>query len=217
MSSALFLWGGMEFHEPQQTSERFVDRLRDHGYDVDLTNDLSRLDDATKLATFDLIVINMTMGEITDQQEANLLAAIRSGTGLGGWHGGLADAFRERPDYQYAVGGQWVAHPGDILQYSVQVSPGHEITRGIGDFTMKSEQYYMHIDPAVNVLATTTFSGDHDPWIEGVTMPVAWTKMYGEGRVFYCSLGHVNDDFDVPEARQLVEQGLLWATRTPRV
>lgn len=217
MSSALFLWGGMEFHEPQQTSERFVDRLRDHGYDVDLTNDLSRLDDATKLATFDLIVINMTMGEITDQQEANLLAAIRSGTGLGGWHGGLADAFRERPDYQYAVGGQWVAHPGDILQYSVQVVSGHEITRGIGDFTMQSEQYYMHIDPAVNVLATTTFSGDHDPWIEGVAMPVAWTKMYGEGRVFYCSLGHVNDDFDVPEARQLVEQGLLWATRTPRV
>lgn len=209
------LWGGMEFHEPQQTSNRFARLLSAHGHEVAVTNQLSKLDYAEGLAKFDLIVINMTMGEITDQQEENLLAVIRSGTGLAGWHGGFADAFRSRPNYQYAVGGQWVAHPGDIINYTVKVNPGHEITNGIGDFSMRSEQYYMHIDPAVNVIATTTFPGDHDSWIDGVEMPVAWTKMYDKGRVFYCSLGHVDSDFDAPEAERLVLRGLLWAAPDP--
>lgn len=210
---ALFLWGGLEFHEPQQTSEHFADLLKHRGYVVDVTSDVSALNHTDDLRSYDLIVICITMGEINDQQEANLLGAIKTGTGLAGWHGGLADTFRSRPNYQYAVGGQWVAHPGDVIEYDVQVRPGHEITRGIEDFAMHSEQYYMHFDPAVTMLATTSFTGEHDPWIDGVVMPVAWTKMYGNGRVFYCALGHVNADFDVPEASRLVEQGLVWATR----
>lgn len=209
----LFLWGGMEFHEPEQTSQRFANLLRQRGYVVNLTSDTSLLNDKVNLGGYDLIVVCMTMGEITDEQEENLLAAVKAGTGLAGWHGGLADAFRTRTNYQYAVGGQWVAHPGDIIEYEVQVHPPHEITDGIGDFTMHSEQYYMHIDPAVHVLASTKFTGDHDSWIDDVVMPVAWTKMYGRGRVFYCALGHVDADFDVPEASRLVEQGLVWATR----
>ena len=208
---ALFLWGGMDFHEPQQTSERFAGRMQARGYDVHLTNDLAVL--TTDLTAYDLIVLSLTMGEISDAQESNLLAAIRAGTGLGGWHGGLADTFRDRPNYQYAVGGQWVAHPGDITEYTVQVKPGHDITAGVGDFSMRSEQYYLHIDPAVNVLATTTFSGEHDDWIDGVEMPVAWTKQYGAGKVYYCSLGHTNADFELNEAALLGEQGLVWATR----
>lgn len=211
--SALFLWGGMSFHEPQQTSQRFADLLTARGYAVTITDDATVLDDAETLARHDLIVINMTMGEITDQQEENLLAAVRGGSGLGGWHGGLADAFRGRTSYQYAVGGQWVAHPGDIIEYTVKIGADHQITHGITSFAMHSEQYYLHVDPAVEVLATTTFGGDHDHWIADVVMPVAWTKRYGCGRVFYCALGHVNADFDVPEAARLVEQGLVWATR----
>ncbi len=210
---ALFLWGGMEFHEPRQTSERFAARLQDRGYDVDITNEIAVLDDATALRAFDLIVISITMGEITDPQEANLLDAVVKGTGLAGWHGGLADTLRTRTNYQYAVGGQWVAHPGNIIDYTVQVTREHEITAGISDFAMHSEQYYLHVDPAVQVLATTTFDGAHDPWIDGVVMPVAWTKMFGHGKVFYCSLGHTNEDFEVREAALLVEQGLVWATR----
>lgn len=210
---ALFLWGGMEFHEPCETSTRFANLLEQRGYVVDVTSDTTRLDDADALRDFDLIVICMTMGEINDQQETNLLSAVKAGSGLAGWHGGLGDTFRGRPNFQYAVGGQWVAHPGDISSYEVKITSDNEITRGIADFRMHSEQYYMHVDPAINVLASTTFSGDHDSWIDRVTMPVAWTKSYGNGRVFYCSLGHVDADFDVPEAAQLVEQGLVWATR----
>lgn len=211
--SALFLWGGMEFHEPRQTSERFAELLTSRGYVVTITDDMTCLENARDLNAFDLIVIAMTMGEITPQQESNLLTAVRNGAGLAGWHGGMGDAFRTSTAYQYAVGGQWVAHPGDITGYTVNITAEHEITSGIGDFQMHSEQYYMHVDPGVNILATTTFSGAFDAWIDGVTMPVAWTKNFGDGRVFYCSLGHVNTDFDVPEAARLVEQGLIWATR----
>lgn len=211
MKSALFLWGGMDFHEPRQTSERFAERLKSRGYEVLLTNETSVLD--SDLTRFDLIVICITMGEITDEQEANLLGAIRSGTGLAGWHGGLADAFRHRTEFQYAVGGQWVAHPGNEINYTVQIDRDNEITRGISDFAMTSEQYYMHLDPAVTVHASTMFSGEYDSWIDGVRMPVAWSKHYGQGRVYYCSLGHVNADFDCEPAALLVEQGLVWATR----
>jgi uncharacterized protein len=78
---------------------------------------------------------------------------------------------------------------------------------------MHSEQYYMHVDPSNEVLATTTFKGDIFSWIEGVVMPVVWKRKWGRGNVFYCSLGHVAKDFDVPEVREIVRRGLLWATR----
>ncbi|MCA9834484.1 MAG: ThuA domain-containing protein [Thermomicrobiales bacterium] len=210
---ALVLRGGWDIHDPKNTSRRFAERLKTHGYAVNCTNNLAELDDAGALAKNDLIVICITMGEITDTQEQNLLAAVRAGTGLGGWHGGMGDSFRTRTDYQYAVGGQWVKHPGDRLDYTVQIVEEHEITAGVQDFAMCSEQYYMHVDPAIEVLATTTFTGEHDAWIDGVVMPVAWTKCYGAGKVFYCSIGHSDADFEQADAARLVEQGLIWATR----
>lgn len=211
--NALMLWGGWDIHDPENTSRRFADRLETRGYQVNFTNDLAELDNAGALSTYDLIVLCITLGEITDAQEQNLLSAIRAGTGLAGWHGGLGDSFRSRTDYHYAVGGQWVKHPGDSLSYSVQIVADHEITMGVEDFGITSEQYYMHVDPAIEVLATTTFTGEHDAWINGVVMPVTWTKRYGAGKVFYCSIGHSNADFEQADAARLVEQGLVWATR----
>ncbi len=138
--------------------------------------------------------------------------AVERGTGLAGWHGGLADAFRDRPNYQFMVGGQFVAHPGNFVDYEVNVvAPDDPVASGIRDFRMRSEQYYLHVDPSNEVLATTTFSGEHLPWIESVTVPVAWKRRWGAGRVFYCSLGHNVEDFEVPEARELVLRGMLWA------
>jgi type 1 glutamine amidotransferase len=166
------------------------------------------------LAATDLIVPNVSHGTISNEQEKGLLEAIKAGSGFGGWHGGMGDAFRNNPAYQYAVGGQWVAHPGNIIDYTVNIIDHDDpITAGISDFAMTSEQYYMHVDPSNEVLATTTFSGDTDPWIAGTVMPVVWKRRYGTGKVFYCSLGHVAANFDVPEAKTLVERGLLWATR----
>jgi uncharacterized protein len=105
-----------------------------------------------------------------------------------------------------------VAHPGGIIPYEVRIAKPHDpITEGLKTFRMRSEQYYMHVDPLNEVLATTTFSGEHAPWIERAVMPVAWKKRYGKGRVFYSSLGHVASDFGVPEALTIMKRGMLWA------
>jgi hypothetical protein len=111
------------------------------------------------------------------------------------------------------VGGQWVAHPGDIIAYTVNVVSDDPITAGVADFTMHTEQYYMHVDPSNEVLATTTFSGEYAPWIAGTVMPVVWKRRWGEGRVFYCSLGHQTKDLEVPPVTMIMRRGLLWASR----
>lgn len=214
MKSALFVWGGWEGHQPQQAAELFAGLLKQEGYAVELSNTLDVYLDADKLRALDLIVPVFTMSTITREQEQGLLEAVKSGVGLGGWHGGMADSFRNNTEYQFMVGGQWVAHPGNIIDYRVHITNHTDpITTGLNDFDMHSEQYFMHVDPSNEVLATTTFTGEHASWIAGTVMPVAWKRHYGQGRVFYCSLGHQVIDFDVPEAREIVRRGLLWATR----
>lgn len=211
---ALFFVGGWEGHEPQLSAALFSGLLQAAGYETLLYDTLDVLTDDALLQSMALIVPVWTMGEIEREQVNGLLRAIQSGVGVGGWHGTMGDSFRKSTDYQFMVGGQWVAHPGGIIDYSVQIRDSqHPITSGLQDFRMHSEQYYMHVDPSNQVLATTTFSAEHHDWIEGTVMPVVWTRQYGKGKVFYCSLGHVRRDFDVPEAQEIVRRGLLWASR----
>ena len=154
------------------------------------------------------------MSTIEKEELDNLRGAIAGGVGLGGYHGGMGDAFRSEPAYQFMCGGQWVAHPGNIIDYRVTITrPDDPITAGIGNFGYRSEQYYMHVDPSNEVLATTTFTGRHCSWIEGVVMPVVWKRRYGEGRVFYSSLGHVAAEFEVPQMATILRRGLVWAAR----
>ena len=215
MKSALFVWGGWEGHEPKQCTDIFAPYLESQGYTVEISDTLDSYLDTAKLQSLDLIVQTWTMDTITREQETGLLEAVKSGVGFAGWHGGTADSFRNSTEYQFMVGGQWVAHPGNIINYEVNIVDHDDpITAGLTDFKMHSEQYYMHIDPSNKVLATTTFSGEHAPsWIEGTVMPVVWKRVWGQGRVFYSSLGHVATDFNVPEARELVNRGMLWASR----
>ena len=214
MKSALLVWGGWEGHEPKQGADLFSACLREKGYDTQISDTLDVYLDADKLRSLDLIVPIWTMGTITKEQETGLLEAVKSGVGIAGWHGPMADSFRNNTEYQFMVGGQWVAHPGGIIDYKVNIT-NHEdpITRELADFWMHSEQYYMHVDPSNEVLATTTFGGDYAPWIDGTTMPVVWKRRWGQGRVFYSSLGHVMTDFNVPEAREIQIRGMLWASR----
>ncbi|HEX8550432.1 MAG TPA: ThuA domain-containing protein [Abditibacteriaceae bacterium] len=216
MKKALMVWGGWDGHEPDKCVQVFAPFLEQNGYEVEISNSMDVYLDEAKMKSLSLIVPVVTMSKISGEQEKGLLDAVEGGVGLAGWHGGMCDSFRENTGYQFMTGGQWVSHPGNIIDYTVQISNSeHEITRGIGDFAMHSEQYYMHTDPGNNVLATTTFSGEHGeaPWTKGVVMPVVWTKSWGAGKVFYCSLGHVAKDFDVPEARELVQRGMLWASK----
>lgn len=215
MKSALLVWGGWEGHQPQLVAELWAAELREADYDVTVATTLDAYLDVEQLRALDLIVPIWTMGTIISEQERNLLEAVASGVGIAGWHGCMADSFRNNPQYQFMVGGQWVAHPGNIIDYRVNIVDHDDpITSGIADFAMHSEQYYMHVDPSNQVLATTTFSGDHGvPWIAGTVMPVVWKRQWGQGRVFYSSLGHVCADFDVPQAREIMRRGMLWASR----
>ena len=213
VKSALMVWGGWEGHEPKKCVDIFAPWLRKQGYRVDVSDTLDAYLDYDKLRRLSLIVPAWTQGTITREQEKGLLDAVRGGIGVAGWHGGMGDAFRNNVEYQFMVGGQWVAHPGGVIDYVVNVVDHEDpVMAGLRDFKMRSEQYYMHVDPGVKVLAATTFSGEYAPWIEGTVMPVAWKKMYGKGRVFYTSLGHVADDFKVPEALEIVKRGMLWAS-----
>jgi type 1 glutamine amidotransferase len=209
----LIVAGGWEGHEPQQCAALFASVLRNDGFDVTVRDTLDAYLDPALRAT-DLIVPVWTQSEIGKEQLRGLLDAIAAGTGIAGWHGGMADSFRNSTEYQFMVGGQWVAHPGNVIDYTVQITNHDDpITAGIADFAMHSEQYYLHVDPSNEVLATTTFSGEHTPWVAGTIMPVVWKRRWGQGRVFYCSLGHIAADFDVFEARELVRRGMHWATR----
>lgn len=214
MKSALVVWGGWTGHEPEQCKDIFAPYLQEQGFDVTVSDTLDAYLDEDMMKSLSLVVPIWTMGTITGEQQNGLLNAIKSGVGVAGWHGGMADSFRNNVDYQFMVGGQWVAHPGGVIDYEVNIIDHEDpITAGIPDFKMHSEQYYMHIDPSNKVLATTTFSGDHAPWIDGCVMPAVWKRMWGEGKVFYTSLGHVSKDFDVPEALEIMKRGLLWAAR----
>ena len=210
---ALMTWGGWEGHEPKQTTDIFEEVLKNEGFEVEMHNTLDVFLDADKLAAQDLIVPCWTMSSIEKEQSQGLQAAVKGGVGLGGWHGGMADAFRQDTNYQWMVGGQWVSHPGGVTDYRVNVTDHDDpITAGLDDFDMHSEQYYLHVDPCNETLVHTTFeTGDLAPWVNGCVMPVVWKRMYGKGRVFYSSLGHVAVDFNVPEAKEIQRRGLLWA------
>lgn len=214
MRSALMVWGGWDGHEPKQCVDVFAPYLQEQGFEVRVSDTLEVYLEEEYMRTLSLIVPVWTMGKIESEQEKGLLSAIESGVGVAGWHGGMGDSFRNSTEYQFMVGGQWVAHPGGVIDHEVNIV-NHEdpITAGLSDFKMQSEQYYMHVDPSNEVLATTTFTGEHCPWIDGVVMPVVWKRRWGEGRVFYTSLGHVARDFGVPEAKTIVARGMLWAAR----
>ncbi|MCM8758720.1 MAG: ThuA domain-containing protein [Candidatus Omnitrophica bacterium] len=212
--SVLFLCGGWKGHQPEECVALFSEIMKEHGFEVYVHNTLEILSDRDFLSKLSLIVPVWTGGSLTAEQEKGLLEAIFSGVGIGGWHGGMGDAFRNNPGYQFIVGGQWVAHPGGIVEYEVNiVKPDDPIVKGIRDFRIKSEQYYMHVDPSNEVLATTTFTSITIPWIEKCVMPVVWKRMYGNGKVFYSSLGHIRADFDIFEVKEITKRGLLWAAR----
>ena len=216
MKKALIFYGGWEGHQPDKVSLRFAALLEKNGFSADRVEGLECLSDREKLMTYDLIVPCFTGGKLPRECEKNISFAVSRGVGMAGCHGGMCDSFRESTDWQFITGGQWVAHPGnDGVTYTVNIRSGSSpITEGIEDFSVTSEQYYLHVDPAVEVLATTRFPtvNSYHAANKPIDMPVAWTKYWGLGRVFYCSLGHHDDVFDKsPSASVLMERGMLWA------
>jgi type 1 glutamine amidotransferase len=214
---ALIVWGGWDGHQPRQVADLFSSLLTAEGFSVEVSDTLDRFADADHLMSLDLIVPVWTMGRITAEQANPVLKAVESGVGIAGCHGGLCDAFRDNTEWQFMTGGQFVAHPGnDGTEYTVRLGPAASpITEGLKDFTVRSEQYYMHVDPAIRVLATTKFPVADGPHTANgpVEMPVVWTKLFGRGRVFYNSLGHNADVLAAEPCATIMRRGFAWASR----
>jgi type 1 glutamine amidotransferase len=208
LKKALVVQGGWDGHQPREVAEIFARLLGEENFEVEVSDTLDSLLDGERLLGLDLIVPVWTMGTITKEQLDPLLTAVKSGVGIAGCHGGLGDSFRNETEFQYMVGGQWVAHPGnDGVNYTVQIKRMDDpITAGLKDFQVCSEQYYMHIDPANRVLATTNFAD--------VEMPVVWTKTYGLGKVFYSSLGHQAKIVEMPEMITMMKRGFVWSAKS---
>ena len=222
MKKAWIIQGGWDGHEPKLVSERFARILREHGFDAEIFDDLAVLENTEALNEIDLLVPVWTMGTITREQSRAAAEAVgKWGVGLAGCHGGMCDSFRQDTEWQFMTGGQWVSHPGgDGVKYRVCMKRGSSpLTEGIPDFEVASEQYYVHVDPANEVLAVTRYPvvNYYHAANGEVDVPVAWTRRWGHGRVFYCSLGHHDDVFDVPEAQELMTRGLLWAAESKRI
>jgi uncharacterized protein len=207
VKKALIVQGGWDGHQPKEVAELFEGILKAENFEVEVSDTLDSLIDGEKLLGLNLIVIVWTMGSITKEQLDPLLAAVKSGVGIAGCHGGLGDSFRNETEFQFMVGGQWVAHPGnDGVNYTVNIKQkDNALVAGIEDFPVCSEQYYMHTDPGNQVLATTNFGE--------IVMPVVWTKNYGEGKVYYNSLGHQANIVAMPEVSELMRRGFVWSAK----
>ena len=223
MKKAWIIRGGWDGHEPVQVSERFAGVLEKEGFEVEISDTLDILTERTEeLNDIDLLIPVWTMGNITGGQSRAAAQAVGMyGVGLAGCHGGMCDSFRNDTEWQFMTGGQWVSHPGgDNTPYRVNIRRGSSpLTEGINDFDVSSEQYYVHVDPAIEVLATTRYPvvNYYHAANGEVDVPVAWTKRWGHGRVYYNSLGHHNDVFDIPEALEMMRRGMLWAAEGKRI
>ena len=209
----LLVYGGWPGHQPALFAEIADSLLRAEGAFVTLSDTLEVYTDSLFMSSMDLIIQSITMDEISKEQMKGLSQAIKNGAGFAGAHGGFCDAFRHNTQYQYLTGGQFVAHPGGQIPYRVHIKSNNDaITAGIKDFDTKTEQYYVHIDPNVKVLATSTFTGEHHYWIDGASMPIAWKKYHGKGRVYCLTLGHDPKEFHVFPAQTLLMNGFKWAS-----
>ncbi len=215
MKKVLIFQGGWDGHEPVQVAQCFKDILEKEDFHVEVSDTLECLRDKESLMNYDLLIPVWTMGEIEDALVENVSEAVAHGVGLAGCHGGMCDAFRNSVLWQFITGGNWVSHPGgDDITYKVNMMPSSStLVEDIDDFEVTSEQYYLHVDPAVQVLATTDF-----PIAEGyhttngvISMPIAWTKRWGQGRVYYNSLGHHADIVEMKQVSEMMRRGFLWA------
>lgn len=221
----VYVWGGWKNHHPEKTVDLFVPWLRSEGAIVEVFNTLEVYADAAVMEQADLIIQQWTMGEMTKNESKGLQKAILNGTGMAGWHGGTGDSFRGNLNYQYMIGGQFVSHPGGKSEFTVKIIDRKDpITKGLKDFYVKNtEQYYMLMDPNVKVLATSKFtkasylkkgSKKSENVVTGSVVPVVWKKNFGKGRIFYNSLGHNIEDFDVPVLMEIHKRGIRWAAES---
>jgi uncharacterized protein len=142
------------------------------------------------------------LAELAPGEEAGLLDYVRGGGGLVGVHG---TGWWIGGEPFHMVGGHANWHPAG-LEFQVHIEqPQHACVAGLADFLVTDEIYMSAWDPAIDVLATATWSERKHP--------VAWTNTYGYGKVFYTTLGHGPSTFANAAVQKLLVNGTLWAAR----
>ncbi|GLY17439.1 hypothetical protein Kisp01_44530 [Kineosporia sp. NBRC 101677] len=224
---ALIVRGGWAGHEPVAATDLFIPFLESSGFDVRIEDGPAVYADGELMAGIDLVVQCVTMSTIERDQARGLSRAVAAGTGLAGWHGGIADSYRDSADYVQLVGGVFACHPGkdpaerddserdNFIPHRVDITAGdHPITAGINSFDLLTEQYWVLSDEYNEVLATTTVAAQPwNEWSRPITSPAVWTRQWGQGRVFVATPGHSLDVLRTPQVRTLIERGLTWASR----
>lgn len=227
---ALIVRGGWDGHQPVETTDSFLPFLGEHGYEVRVEDETTVYTDPEYMAGVDVVIQTNTMNTIAGDELRGLIAAVKDGTGLAGWHGGIADSYRSSSDYLQLIGGQFACHPpkaapdglageaaDNFVRHTIDIVPeraAHPIVAGITDFELTTEQYWVLSDDYNDVLATTTLAArDFDPWHRPVTCPAVWTRLWGEGRVFVSTPGHDLATVSDQNVRTIIERGILWASR----
>lgn len=192
---AFISYGGWEEHEPRACAEWVAELLQREGFVVELEDTLAPLPE-----NLSLVVPVWSLADAPDEELDALVGAVAGGVGCAAFHGAAA-TFHRHNAYRRLLGGTFVWHP-DEHEFEVQLEAGDS-------FRVTTEQYYMQVDPANNVVAHTTFP-------DGTVMPVAWRRREGNGRVFYSALGHAPDVLALEPVRALFLEGALWAASASR-
>ena len=170
----------------------------------------SILDDPDLHGKYDIILAynQEAYTNLTPKQRDGLLHFVRSGGPWVGMHS-AGDFLKTSPDYVKMVGGKFQTHPPFGEMKVRRILGDHPILEGVEDFITKDEFYYMTDCGLGDKHVLLVGEGPND----GKTRPVAWTKRYGKGKVFYTVLGHALESFRNENFLKLLHNAVLWALR----
>jgi type 1 glutamine amidotransferase len=167
------------------------------------------------LANQDVLFFALTTGELpfSGDQKAAILAFVSRGGGFIGVHS-ATDTLYGWPEYGSLVGAYFNEHPWTQRATVVVEDTSHPTTASLGERFSIEEEFYTFRDnprPRVHVLlrldaASVGASGDY---------PLAWTRMYGSGRVYYNALGHFPETWLDRRFQDQIAAAITWAAGTP--
>jgi type 1 glutamine amidotransferase len=182
--------------------------------------DLGR--NAKNLNYFDLLIFASTTGELDMDaaQKQDMLSFIHDdGKGFVGIHAAL-DTNYTWPEYGEMIGGWFDQHPWMTFQAPIiNEDPDFPAVRHFPKAFVKFDEIYQPkawSRDKVNVLLSldpSKLDYSNNPRIHRMDhdFPVAWSKMYGKGRVFYSTLGHTEESWEDPDIRKMYFEAIRWA------
>ena len=186
-------------------------------FDVTLAEDVSPFTSAN-LKNYDAVMF-YTTGELpmNDQQKQAFVDFVRSGHGFVGVHS-ATDTFYMWPEYLEMIGGYFNDHPWhqnvtvDVVDSSNPIvsplAPSFQINDEIyqiSDFQYRDSHVLLRLDPASVDLKKENVHRRFYGW------PLAWTRSFGEGRVFYTTLGHEQAVWKDPRYQAILLNAIKWA------